>query len=82
MKTSEYTLGQMQQISIGIAHEMEPTDIAVAVADNGKSGDARVVVYFLNGVRVAATNGDPIWEESDLAAFAELLASQGITLPA
>ena len=31
-------------------------------------------------VLVAATNGDPIWEESDAAAFAELMETEGIEL--
>ena len=82
METNTLDSRQMQEVSVGIARGMEASDIAYRLADNGLRGDARVVVYFLNGVRVAATNGDPIWEESDLAAFAELLESQGITLPA
>ena len=40
----------------------------------------RVLVFYLQGVRVAATNGDPVWEESDAAAFAELMATEGIEL--
>ena len=47
---------------------------------NGKQGDARVMVFQLRGVRVAATNGDPAWEEADEAAFAELMESEGIEL--
>ena len=50
------------------------------LGDNGKTGDARVTVYQLGDVRVADTNGDPVWEESDHAAFNELLESEGISL--
>ena len=68
--------------SIGIAVEARKAGITTVttLGDNGKSGDARVTVYQLGDVRVADTNGDPIWEESDLAAFAELLESEGIKL--
>lgn len=50
------------------------------LGDNRKQGDARVTIYQLGDVRVANTNGDPIWEESDHAGFAELLESEGILL--
>lgn len=50
------------------------------LGDNRKQGDARVTVYQFGDVRVADTNGDPIWEESDHAAFAELLETEGIKL--
>ena len=68
--------------SIGIAVEARKAGITTVtlLGDNGKSGDARVTVYQLGDVRVADTNGDPIWEESDHAAFAELLESEGISL--
>jgi len=39
-----------------------------------------VTIYQLGDVRVADTNGDPVWEESDSATFAELLESEGIAL--
>jgi len=73
--------------SVGIAVEARKAGIATAtkLGDNGKSGDARVTVYQLGdknwrGVRVADTNGDPVWEEADPAAFSELIASEGIAL--
>ena len=68
--------------SIGIAVEARKAGITTVtlLGYNGKSGDARVTVYQLGDVRVADTNGDPIWEESDHAAFAELLESEGISL--
>ena len=50
------------------------------LANNGKSGDARVTVYQFGEVRVADTNGDPVWEEADRAEFRELLESEGIDL--
>lgn len=68
--------------SIGIAVEAHKAGISTVtkLGDNGKSGDARVTVYQLGDVLVADTNGDPVWEESDSAAFAELLESEGINL--
>lgn len=75
-----YTKEQMRGISLGIAAEMGDTDTAELIATNGKQGDARVLVFSLRGVRVAATNGDPAWEEADEAAFAELMESEGIDL--
>jgi hypothetical protein len=50
------------------------------LGDNRKQGDARVTVYQFGDVRVANTNGDPVWEECDHAAFAELLETEGIEL--
>ena len=68
--------------SVGIAVEAREAGITTVtkLGDNGKSGDARVTVYQLGDVRVADTNGDPVWEESDHATFAELLESEGISL--
>ena len=70
----------MRNISLGIYADMDDFDQAELVGTNGKAGDASVLVFYLQGVRVAATNGDPIWEESDAAAFAELMATEGIEL--
>ena len=68
--------------SIGIAAEARKAGIATVtkLGGNGKTGDARVTIYQLGDVRVADTNGDPVWEESDHATFAELLESEGISL--
>lgn len=68
--------------SIGITSEMRRIGITTAtqLGDNGKTGDARVIIYRINNVRVADTNGDPVWEESDLTEFAELLESEEIAL--
>jgi len=66
----------------GIARAARKAGIATAtkLGHNGKSGDARVTVYQLGGVRVADTNGDPVWEEQCRVTFAELLESEGISL--
>ena len=68
--------------SAGIRAEARKAGISTVtkLGDNGKFGDARVTIYQLGDVRVADTNGDPIWEESDSATFAELLESEGIAL--
>ena len=66
----------------GIAVEACKAGISTVtkLSGNGKSGDARITVYQFGDVRVADTNGDPVWEESDHVAFAELLESEGIAL--
>jgi len=68
--------------SAGIAREARKAGITTAtkLGDNGKSGDRRVTIYQLGEVRVADTNGDPIWEEQDHSAFAELLETEKIHL--
>ena len=68
--------------SAGIAAEARKAGISTVtkLGDNGKSGDAKVTIYQLGDVRVADTNGDPVWEESDSATFAELVESEGIAL--
>ena len=68
--------------SCGIAREARKAGItsATLLGHNGKSGDARVTIYQIGDVRVANTNGDAVWEESDHAKFAELLESEGINL--
>ena len=60
--------------------KIERIETVTKLGDNRKQGDARVTVYQLGDVRVADTNGDPIWEESDHAAFAELLECEGVKL--
>jgi len=69
-------------ISAGIRNAARKAGITSIerLGDNGKTGDAKVVIYRLGEVRVAATNGDPVWEESDPAGFAELIESEGIAL--
>ena len=68
--------------SRGISRQANIEGIAFAtlLGHNGKCGDARVTIYQLGDVRVANTNGDPIWEEQCLATFSELLESEGIKL--
>ena len=39
-----------------------------------------ITVYEIGCCRVAATNGNSVWEEADVVAFAELLESAGIIL--
>ena len=52
------------------------------IAEGGE-GENHITIWGLTGAdgiefRVANTNGDPVWEEQDLADFAELLESVGI----
>jgi hypothetical protein len=39
-------------------------------------GDSKVIVWDLGFCRVAETNGDPVWEESDPQGFADLVAGR------
>lgn len=80
IKTMMINIEAITSISIRSAAEKLGLEEITLLGDNGKSGDARVTVYELDDVRVAATNGDPVWEESDPAGFAELLESEGINL--
>ena len=50
------------------------------IGENGKSGDERVVIYRIGSVRVAETNGDPVWETVNPDLFEELLQSECIKL--
>jgi len=73
-------IDQINSIGIAIAARESGITSATVLGTNGKSGDARITVYQIGDVRVADTNGDPVWEESDRAAFAELLDCEGISL--
>ena len=46
--------------------------------DHPGSADWRIRLYEFNGIRVADTNGDPVWEEANPAAFAALLEEYGV----
>ena len=46
--------------------------------DHPGSKDWAIRLYFVGDVRVADTNGDPVWEEDDPVAFADLLAEYGV----
>ena len=68
--------------SVGIRSEAAKLGIEEIelIADNGETGDARVEIYQVGPVRVASTNGDPIWEEEDPRAFAEFIEIEGLEL--
>ena len=48
--------------------------------DNGKTGDARVTVYKIDGSYVVETNGEPVYSAGDESAFAALMEEEGIDL--
>ena len=73
--------------SDGIISECEKLGIThIELLDEGHSdGDtnnpnSRVRFYLVGCVRVADTNGDPIWEEDDFATFAELIKACEVDL--
>jgi len=41
--------------------------------DHQGSNDWRIRIYAFGGVKVADTNGGPVWEESDLSAWADMM---------
>jgi hypothetical protein len=41
--------------------------------DHQSSNDWRIRIYDFGGVKVADTNGDPVWEESDPSAWADMM---------
>ena len=43
------------------------------IGTNGKTGDEKFTAYWFGGVRVIDTNGDPVWEDQDPCAFAEMM---------
>ena len=58
----------------------EGLDTVTRIGSNHKTGDALVEVFQFGDARVAGTNADSIWEESDPAEFAALLQAEGIVL--
>ncbi len=77
MKT-EIKIDDINSCGIAIEARAAGINLITELATNGKSGDAKITIYQVGDVRVADTNGDPIWEEQDRAAFAELLDTEGI----
>lgn len=72
--------GEAPSFEDAVREAEEALTPCVEVANNGKQGDHRIVIWRnpVTGVRYAETNGDPIWEESDTEAFREVLAECGI----
>ena len=65
--------------SIGIKSEAAEMGVnTLTLLGETGSGDERLRVYECGAVRVAETNGDPIWEEADPHAFQEILEKCGI----
>jgi hypothetical protein len=68
--------------SIAIRHEatrLNALELVIA-GDNGKTGDARVTVYEIDGSYVAETNGEPVYSNGDYYGFAALMEEEGIDL--
>ena len=80
MKTQILSIDDINSTGIRIAARKDGITSIERLGDNRKHGDAKVVIYRLGVVRVAETNGDPVWEESDPTGFAELLESEGIAI--
>ena len=71
--------------SAGIAHEAKKAGLSTVELlgeyehpDHPGSKDWSIRLYFVGGVCVADTNGDPVWEQNDPVAFAALLAEYGV----
>ena len=82
------TLIQITDInSNGIVSECEKMGIESIelLAEGHSDGDennpnSKVLFYMVGCVRVADTNGDPIWEEDDFATFAEMIKACEVDL--
>lgn len=71
--------------SAGIAHEAQKAGLGTVELfgefehpDHLGSKDWSIRLYFVGDACVADTNGDPVWEEDDPAAFAALLEEYGV----
>ena len=71
--------------SVGIAREAKKVGLSTVELlgeyehpDHPGSKDWSIRLYFVGDVCVADTNGDPVWEQNDPAAFAALLAEYGV----
>ena len=71
--------------SAGIATEAKKANLSTVEfigeydhPDHPGSKDWSIRLYFVRDTCVADTNGDPVWEEDDPAAFAALLAEYGV----
>lgn len=46
--------------------------------EHSDSNDYAIEIYEYKGMKVAATNGNPIWEESDFEIWEEMMVIYGI----
>ena len=88
MKTNQ-TVNVSEINSAGILAEALRSGITTATLlgmyehpDHPGNNDWQITIYRLGDVRVADTNGDPVWEEDDQQVFAELIEEYEITLKA
>ena len=65
------TREQIRRHSINVASAME-ADLGFCRGRVGE-GDAQLIWFVVDGRNVIATNGDPVWEESDSEGFNALL---------
>lgn len=65
------TREQISWYSASVASAME-ADLGFCRGRVGE-GDARLIWFCVDGRNVIATNGDPVWEESDPEGFNDLL---------
>lgn len=60
--------------SAGIRAQAEKDGITeVTLLTQAGEGDSKITIYQFGDVRVADTNGDPVWEDSDPEGFTQLL---------
>ena len=71
--------------SEGITHEAKKAGLSTVEMfgefehpDHPGSRDWTIRIYFVGDACVADTNGDPVWEAADPAAFAALLKEYGV----
>jgi len=70
---STININEINSIGIQAQGRIDGITEVELIGTNGKTGDAKFTAYWLGGVRVIETNGDPVWEEQDPCAFAEMM---------
>lgn len=73
MKNIKIKINELNSAGIKAHGKIHGITEVVLIGTNGKIGDENTSAYYCGGERVIATNGDPIWEEQDHAAFAAMM---------
>jgi hypothetical protein len=70
---SAININEINSIGIQAQGRIDGITEVELIGTNGKTGDAKFTAYWFGGVRVIETNGEPVWEEQDPCAFAEMM---------
>jgi hypothetical protein len=70
---STISINEINSNGIQAQCEIDGISEVEIIGTNGKTGDAKTTAYWIGGVRVIDTNGDPVWEEQDPESFAAMM---------